>query len=384
MQQDASHIIAIVCANGLGHFRRTIGVLHAWQQLVPGLHIDVVCTEQQLTLNRDWDRLVVLQAAGVGFHTGYLEGSVVWQPRADAYTPSQTGQWLDRLGSFPGLYDADMVLSDNLEHVLALRADAVMLGSFLWPDILDHAYPAHPAVAAIVASGRALLRRHRPPMLCVADLAMPDLDTYTRIVPLGWMGQWPRPAQQPALTSTRRIALLTGASPVSDALTQACLTQLLALDCEIALPPRVIDAMPDLPKDRVVAFAFTQEAFEACRWIVCRPGVGTLTDAVAAGVPVICYYESHNLEMRFNAKRVAGLGMGIDACSDATPDTAQLATWIYDDALQAACRRHIAARPTDGLLQAAHWLQAYMTKQRSTSSIPPAAAAVVAPAPNQE
>src|SRR5262249_53569756 len=88
-------------------------------------------------------------------------------------------QWNDRL---PDLDGFDLVVSDNLPEVLARRPDAVLMGNFLWHEVIEG------CDAAYVARARALLAQHRPSMIASTIFAAPYLSGSTRLQLVGLFG----------------------------------------------------------------------------------------------------------------------------------------------------------------------------------------------------
>ena len=58
-------------------------------------------------------------------------------------------------------------------------------------------------------------------------------------------------------------------------------------------------------------FDFSDNSFQQLDWIICRPGMGILTDAVQYGIPVGALYET-DAEMQHNAQRIEHLQLGLN------------------------------------------------------------------------
>ena len=351
------HLAIVICSNGLGHFKRATGLLQALAEVQSGLKVDVVCEAWQLERTRDWEKGHIYRDPRVTVHTGYLTPGPQWENDPQAYRDGRLLSWEDKLARQSFLEKADLVISDNLAGILRYRPDAILMGSFLWSDILGEAYGSFPEVGAFVEREQELLERFRPPMLCIGEMAMPAVRQFTRAIEMPWFGQDARPHQE---RRYRRLALLAGATQAAARVQERLLHRLLAeTDWEIALPKRAIDQwLPQRSPDRVIAFDFSPAAFARCTAAICRPGIGTLTDCIVANTPILAFYEGGNPEMAHNARQLETLGIGIDLGGEET--LAKLPEFLETE-LQpervAEMEESLRARPTDGLQRAARWIQ---------------------------
>ena len=137
-------------------------------------------------------------SAAIRWHHGIMNPGVQWSSDPDPYSHDCLFSWADRLGDVPDVRDARLGLSDNLAGFLQMRPDAVLMGSFLWSDVLETAYSQNSNVRRFAEWERGLLDRFRPSMLCVGQMVMPEAAERTRVVPLPWMrsGRETRPDAQ--------------------------------------------------------------------------------------------------------------------------------------------------------------------------------------------
>jgi hypothetical protein len=347
-------IFSLICHNGLGHYKRSIAVLDALRSLHPGCEITVACEGWQIRQMGDWDRSVRFWKSGATHLDGLVAPGVRWDKNAAAFEDGSLLSWHSKLPGIKELMEADIVVSDNLPQVLHYRNDAVLLGSFLWADLLKAAYPDSTAVQAYAAEEQALLQRYRPPMLCVGDVAMPAVTTQTNAVPLPWFCQRERRISNPG--ERCRIGLLSGATEgITDdlRLLAQCLSATDRFD--VFLPGYLLDKMT--PHSRLHRFDFADESFASLDLLVCRPGIGTLTDSVRFSLPVIGIYEANNAEMEHNGSRIAELGIGLNLGHRYTADEA--ATRIgdfYGSPELIAAVAALEQRPVGGIEAAAAWL----------------------------
>jgi hypothetical protein len=301
----------VISPNGLGHARRSLAVASCLRDLMPEIEITLVAELWQR------DRL-----GDHGFT--WRRGGLAEAPRWPHRPGSDLLAWRDRLAQSGALHDADRVVSDNLAGVLALRPDTILEGSFLWSDILDGV----PGCEAFVADERALLAAHRPIMVCVHDMAMPGVHERARAVGVEWMGDG---VPSPTRRSGGQVAVLGGASGAADG---------PLADLASALTRKGVSV--------VTAFDHSPAAYAACDVVVCRPGLGTVTDCILAGVPMVLHVEDDHPEMVWNTRRLVELGMAV---APATVDT--VTQILADEATRTTMAARAAARPRGGAATAA-------------------------------
>lgn len=338
-------IAYLVAPNGVGHLRRGAGILDRLLDADPSWRVDLVCAQWQLDQLDGWGPLErVLGHAATAALTGVLDPGVGWERDPARYTVERLEGWRGRLDSLPAVHDAHLVVSDNLAGVLEIRPDAVLAGSFLWSDVLVGAHPDNPLIDAFVRRERELLDTHRPPMLCVRDVAMPGVWARTDAVGVGWMcpSRQPGPIVAPAAGGRPAVAFLGGRTGAADSLLAAAADH-LAHAGELA----VVDAH---------GFGFEAADYAGLAVCVARPGIGTLTDCVTHFLPIVAVREAGNPELDHNAARVVELGIGVDP--GACPGPAAVESAVHE-ALErrVEIREQLAALDRDGLDDAARWLQ---------------------------
>ncbi len=359
-------ITAVIAPNGLGHLRRTCGVLDALARRVPACRVTVVCEPWQIeALTTTGSARRVLGAAAIV--SGVTEPGVRWTTYAGAYDDGRLLDWELRLGASGVLDDADLVVSDNLVGVLDARPDTVLFGSFLWSDIFAGSDSTPAAVGRFVAHERGLLNRHRPPMVCVGDVAMPGVVDRTEAVPVSWM------CDEEFIGAGEHsdvIAVLGGRSGALDDPLAAAAAQLLANGYRVAASAPVLAALPHGLRWSATLFEHSAEDYR-CGVVVCRPGTGAITDCVAAGVPMALFHDGSNGEMSHNARRATELGIGIEVTT--VPDLLYAAEVLLGPGGDAA-RSRIVELPKNGLEEAAAWLEGWLHERRLLPSGPAEAA----------
>lgn len=281
-------VVAVVCANGRGHWKRSSAILRAASR--PGWQLTVITETPESEVRR-----------ALGESTRVVSGVVSPGPGwTQALTEDRLLGWESRLEQVAALRSADVVISDNLPQVLAIRPDAVLLGSFLWGDILATAYPENVAVQRFAMRETELLTKFSPRMICVRGLTMPAVHTLTRANEVGLMSDFTRVDQR----EPSRVALLGGGTgSASSALEE--LARELEGNVELTGSAELASRCPG-----VTPFDFTPQSWGSLSVAIVRPGMGTLTDAITARVPVLALPEPENPEMDFLAAAIEKMGVG--------------------------------------------------------------------------
>lgn len=306
---------------------------------------------------QDWDVAVAFfKEEKVRVLPGLVFPGVYWDKNPENYQDRRLLQWHKRLENVKELYSADVVLSDNLTQVLHYRRDAVLLGSFLWSDILEDAYPNNPFIQAFVEEERALLTKHTPFMLCVRDIVMPGVTSQAKAVPLPWFCEGNTHIRKRGESEERyKIALLGGATDsITNELEHLAVELSHSKDIEIFLPKEL---WAKFGGENIKIFDHAASSFASLDLIVCRPGVGTLTDGVCYGVPIASIHEAGNIEMTHNGQMVEQLQIGINlGTPSALGESKDKIVNFLASAAYKQSKEKILTRPKDGVNASVNWL----------------------------
>lgn len=333
-------VAAVVCPNGIGHLRRTLAVLDRVLERRPDARIDLVADVRAVDRLRDTaSARRVLERAEV--HGGVVDPGVTWSRDPASYRDGRLLAWIDRVAASRAVREADLVVSDNLAGVLEVRRDAVLLGSFLWSDVLEAAHPREAAVADFVARERAILAETRPPMIGLELLAMPGVCERTRFVGVGFVA----PAAHDVIAAAHaQVAVVGGRTGAAD-------------DVLAVAARALLDAGIAITGDPDPSFGYEPRDFASCAAVVCRPGIGTISDCVAQRVPMVFAYEPGNVELAHNAARLHALGAGLDLGTQATgSDVLTAVRGVLAPERAAAMRAALAGLKCDGANESAEAL----------------------------
>lgn len=265
--------------------------------------------------------------------------------------------WID---SLPSLDDYDEVVSDNLIEVLSLRPQAWLSGSFFW----HLALPGFPNDKAVRAEE--LLALHHPRMISTNLFAAPYLASKTELCRVGMyaLGQ--------VIYGVRGTDLLVscGKGGEAEGATQELLGQI-----ESGVRPGEHSIVwvepglyrPDMPSWMQPA-SFTPLMYSRLLAAVIRPGIGTVTDTLLAGARLFMFYESDNIEMAANARRLGSVELG-EACESASQAWRNAVRYLNNAPAQARHRDVVRLLNCNGANEAAALILSRRKKLRLESHV---------------
>lgn len=224
----------------------------------------------------------------------------------ESYSFDRYEQSLMQIQKFVDHHAPDLIVSDNLVGVLYPFPNAVLMGSFLFADILPIRTPDIDRICSFEFN---LLQKLRPLMLGVEDMAMPSLRKKTNFQGLPWFCKSSDSNIDRPLNQKRNVLIAGGGTLNALEILQKICTKLTSdvTGFNMFVDQALLIEMPD--NRNLQPFNFDAESFRSLDWIICRPGMGILTDAVQYCVPVVAVYEADR-EMEHNGKRIEELNMG--------------------------------------------------------------------------
>lgn len=338
----------VVSGNGYGHLKRVCLVVEEIFKSRPDAEVCVVGASSHLPMLRAWGYLQIFETYSFSFvDTGLahhlkavLPSDYSFKRYIDSFQQTRV-----TLQSF----NPTILVSDNLACVLGDFPKAILMGSFLWSDTLRAKFSGNLEIEMVCQYENELLDRIKPEMLGVADMAMPYVIQKTTFKGLPWFCT-KGPVQRLPPSHITHV-LLTGGG------TSIAMEQLLGLvqelvkreDFQVSVDTAIYEQVTNKLVSRVSLFDFTDHSFTSLHWIICRPGMGILTDAVQYEVPVIVLEEA-DPEITFNCARVEQLGIGMRAAKLLAEICEQLRT---DPTPFQAC---LAERSTGGVELAAKYI----------------------------
>lgn len=291
-----TRVAVVACDHGLGHVRRA--ALVARELRARGAAVTLLAPPEHVA--RAERALPTAEPLDV------LDLATATTPEALRAGEARATRWVERL---PDLDRYDAVVADTLPEILEVRPDAVLVAQFWWHDVLEDVDAAYRDRAA------ALLAEHRGPVLGSVPFAMPAVTGLAGFVPVGLHAPGERTA--PVDGRARRTLLVSGGTtPALRARLRAFVAGLAELAEGVLLPFDEVAVDPDLlpsgAPGRLRAFAFDAADHARLAAALVRPGLGTVTDLLQHGVPMICVREGGNAELVHNARAIEANGWGID------------------------------------------------------------------------
>lgn len=342
-------IFHLVCANGLGHFKRTTDI---WKRLGPNTQSKVVigCAAWQLERTSSWPAVQQInQMDHISFLPINMEGSIVWKEDYSNYTRKDYSAFVTRISQLPEFKAADLVISDNHASFLEQYPNQILFGSFLWPDVLSSADKGFPM--DILEQERKLLKQNHPKMVSIGEATMPSVQTATQNHKVNWLCDtvYDRPEEEKQVTNILFSAGLSGAS--KNRLLDLLKSSLSQNDIKVFLTPALVKNIK-LERGYEV-FDFEPSSFQKIDLMVVRPGIGSITEAIQYQIPLACMDDGENSEMLFNAKRVEELGIGLNLINQGLSLNKLIDNYPY-------YLKNIKERPVNGFDQIQNILKDYL------------------------
>jgi hypothetical protein len=293
-------LAVIACGNGLGHVKRACKIMAALREMCPTWKQVLFCEPWQHDALADWP-----------YFESLTKTAVVMPVR---WTTNLDSAWLDWDGiiSTWKLHTFDAVLSDNLVEPLVVGRRTILSGSFLWHDILLNAFPDDPVTQNYAARCEAVLIKTRPPMLVNRYFAMPSTYTYVTPHPIGMVSCYEGPMYPRTTNVPREVLVALGNNPRVDEIFsqfEAILPSLAGV--RLWLPQRWYEILSQrkLPHIELALYDFANNPLYTIDVAIIRAGMGTISDCVAAHIPMFYLHDS-NPEIAWNEQRLTALGIG--------------------------------------------------------------------------
>jgi hypothetical protein len=216
----------------------------------------------------------------------------------------QSGQWYKKIS---GLDEYDLVISDNLPEILSVRPDTILCGSFLWHRAIQGVDPI------VYQKIEHALQTHQPTMIASSFFVDQTLNTITNLQTIGMIIT---DGTKNVFNQGKNLLISCGKTGKNENEFRSLISKILN---NYDRPPfKTIWVEPRLvpsPKPLwMKAASFDKNMYQDVMAVICRPGVGTITDSLWGGARIFCTIESGNTEMKDNANRLMQYGVG-ELCS---------------------------------------------------------------------
>jgi hypothetical protein len=342
----------IVCSNGYGHLKRVLLVISELFRQNPGISINLFCGEPHLEFAKK--EINFNSSSSINYYSDVSGNEINWISPG-GITENRYDNWNKGIALNKVLQQSQLVISDN--HVAPVKAfaNAILMGSFLWHDVT---VAQNQDEENVIRKEKEILAAKRPEMICVGAVVMDAVKTQTRPVPMPWMSN--KYAGRFSFIRERSVLITGGGTELTNKLLSEICVSLHELDSNVHIyVDHKIEKILPADLERVSRFSFTDEAFSKLTLVVCRPGIGILTDCVRYGLPSVVINDGYNSEIRHNARCVSdmGIGISIDAGTFFNRDIAQhISNLLSDKEHLQECINRLEVQTAGGAAQTAAFI----------------------------
>jgi hypothetical protein len=298
----------IACANGLGHIKRIVKIANRLAKHIPNARLTLYCEPWQVKSLEDW--------SGYRYFCTRPDAQVVpvsipmqWSPLSSYYS-GWLMEWSKVISDWE-LSRFDYILSDNLVEPLLYSGKVILIGSFLWHDILSTAFPDNPAVQRYRKWAEETLKEHPPDMIVNQYFAMPATEQQTKTFNVGIIGFCQAGQSERDRPVPQNVLIAVGSSMAADECFERVVKAAQGLN---KIGARVFcssrwHGVLSRYGNNVETYDFDSGEFDKVDLAIVRAGIGTISDCITAKVPML-YVEEPNPETEFNRQRLSQLGIG--------------------------------------------------------------------------
>jgi hypothetical protein len=286
-----------VCRNGYGHLKRVYAVAKKLIQHTDCSEITIHCNKELVKYTQTWEDFQILKAdSKTNFEYELMKDSPIYR-KEDSF--QNTLKWLELIQVNKKQIEGTIII-DNDIALLSQFPDAIVMGSFLWKDILQE--KSH---AEWIRFEKKLLAKYKPIHIGVGKMAMPSVQKNPHFMELPWFTEARTGRQSPI--KERKSILVTGGGTGFYNEKLLNIAKVLKVKGEEVYVDGMLFAFSngDFP-----LFSFQAIDFCNLKAIVCRPGMGILNDCVSFAIPIFAVEDNQNSELMHNAIRVEELGIG--------------------------------------------------------------------------
>ncbi len=218
-------------------------------------------------------------------------------------------KWANGFRDSKIILNSDLVVSDNYAVPLLANKHTLLMGSFLWSDIIQNEVED---IRKIKAFQEKIITQNKTEMIALNGMYMDSLQKKANIFSVPWFTQ--RRVEKKKRSYNKILVTSGGTEQLDDVflnlierLSSINTSKGIFLDSKLYKKFKIIGSNKFL---NVKLFDFTDECFKSLDVIICRPGIGILTDCVSYLIPSVVIYNNKNLEIAHNANKVEVIGVG--------------------------------------------------------------------------
>lgn len=294
----------IVCENGLGHLKRVLSVIDELISRDKELSIHLFYQDSAELFARKFDVKHVHQ---INFDSSISGLEVPWL-RPTEYNLSDYELYKQRLENHSVLKSSDLIISDNQILPAIVFKKCILMGSFLWPFTVPN-LPENLEEISVIE--KTWLKYTNRICISLADFVMPEIKEFLHLVPMPWFTD--RVEDVTFKDNKENVLIASGGTGIlkDEMLELARELKTLEPNLKISLDRTLYHLSSQLKLKGFDKFDYSHKSFNDLRCIICRPGIGIITDAVKYKKPLVGLYDLQNSEIAYNSRKLTDLALGM-------------------------------------------------------------------------
>jgi hypothetical protein len=295
-------LVFLVCSNGYGHYKRCLRVANKVLEIHNQIKIDFICNEKIHKIHSDWILTKKMMSnRSFNFINGNSTIELV-KKNSKQHIHYFGISWVDK----KIINNADLVISDNISSFLIYRSDIVLMGSFLWSELIKKNKLSDKSKFENLELS--LIKKYRPEMIALKDMAMPYVMKYTRPFLTSWIVD--KSFKISPRSKLKNILIIGGGTGYLDYELSKILKKIDQTKYNIFTTKKIAFFLDSDFKYKI--FGFNHIDFKKIDLIIGRPGIGTLTDCVTYSIPIFGVGEPDNLEIQHNLSKIESSSFGFN------------------------------------------------------------------------
>jgi hypothetical protein len=290
----------IVSPNGFGHFQRVISVAQKLLEESHMITLCIFCTKKQFSILKN----DLINNKRIGWDFTLMEHYPIPNYKSH-FKYHDYLKWLQLVEQNEKIKSTTLLISDNIVIPSNGMRNLLLMGSFLWHDVIaDHAL-LNEEIELYLIHDIEILRSTNIKMIANKYMCMPSVQEFTSPVFMPWFCESVR--KKKMFNPELNILLTLGGSDFIEKNSFEIIDSIIFQNKYTYYLDNTLYS--HLSNVDVSTRKFDFENFSNIDLIICRPGIGILTEAVKWSIPVIALTEP-NREINFNSEKVVELGMG--------------------------------------------------------------------------
>ena len=294
-------VLFIVCPNGFGHIKRSTEI--AKELINIDIHIKFKWFLSKQCLRFFTSNCGNRLFNSSTFNTFSNNESISNNNIFNSNFEELYFNWVKNLQNLINSDVYDIVISDNLCAPLKYHNNVIMIGSFLWHDIIK----ASKQNEKVLNFEKLLFRNKRPLILSMKNFTMSEISKNGNNIEFPSISD--KYIKNKKIKKSDFNILL---SPGKSGELREDFIRIKNILLKSQLFNVYFDSYLDdnFENDNSRYFDYSDESFDLISLIICRPGIGIISDSIKYQIPLIINDNYDNPEIEFNSKVIEKLGIG--------------------------------------------------------------------------